>query len=99
MDAGLFFISSALKERIELEPIPGPGVYIVPTDPFLVCHFPYADDGDDRYPEYRPKDEGLPLLHGHVHSRWQQRGNMLNVSMDAHQMRLLSSDDVLGWFY
>lgn len=38
----------------------------------LLSHFPYAGDGDlkeDRATQFRLRNEGMPLLHGHVHSR------------------------------
>lgn len=38
---------------------------------FLLSHFPYeGDHGDreDRAVQYRLRDEGMPLLHGHTHS-------------------------------
>jgi calcineurin-like phosphoesterase family protein len=40
--------------------------------PFLVNHMPYVGDSanEPRYPEWRPKDEGSWLLHGHVHELW-----------------------------
>ncbi len=35
----------------------------------LLSHFPYVGDrGQERYAQWRLKDEGLPLLHGHTHS-------------------------------
>ena len=51
----------------------------------LMCHFPYeGDSGDhDRYVAERPRDEGLWLLHGHVHPKWRQRGRMINLGVDA----------------
>lgn len=38
-------------------------------DYLLLCHFPYVGDSQevDRHAGYRPKDEGLWLLHGHTH--------------------------------
>lgn len=27
-------------------------------------------------------NEGIPLLHGHVHNHWRRKGNMLNVGID-----------------
>ena len=49
-----------------------------------VSHFPYQGDSQDqdRYTQWRPKDEGLPLITGHVHGKWLQRGKMLNVGID-----------------
>lgn len=38
----------------------------------LLSHFPYTGDGEgreDRCDLYRMRDEGLPILHGHVHSK------------------------------
>lgn len=38
----------------------------------LLSHFPYAGDsggGPDRYTQYRLPCEGLPIIHGHTHSR------------------------------
>ena len=46
-------------------------VSVCGTD-FLLSHFPYdGDHGDreDRYTQYRLRDEGMPLLHGHLHTR------------------------------
>ena len=50
-----------------------------------VSHFPYSGDSHDidRFPEYRPVDEGRWLLHGHVHERWRQQGKQINVGVDA----------------
>lgn len=53
----------------------------------VVCsHFPYKGDktGKDRFPEWRPKDEGLVELHGHVHELWRVNGRMINVGVDVH---------------
>lgn len=51
----------------------------------ILNHFPY--DGDhtdsDRYVEYRPKDEGGWLLHGHVHNAWKVKGRQINVGVDV----------------
>lgn len=37
----------------------------------LLCHYPYEGDSGpiDRDPQWRPRDLGLPILHGHTHSR------------------------------
>jgi calcineurin-like phosphoesterase family protein len=59
----------------------------------LACHFPYRGDShdNDRYAEQRPADRGAWLLHGHVHERWQQRGRMINVGVDAWGYRPVSA--------
>jgi len=50
-------------------------------------HFPYSGDsseGPDRYPDFRPIDEGLVLLHGHCHSPLAVYGpRMVHVGVDA----------------
>jgi calcineurin-like phosphoesterase family protein len=40
----------------------------------LMSHYPYDDDHTEgvRYAEYRLRDEGLPLLHGHTHRQKQR---------------------------
>ena len=54
-----------------------------------MSHFPYAGSGEDsrtgveRFPGHRPVDRGGWLLNGHVHSKWRQRGRMINVGVDA----------------
>lgn len=51
-----------------------------------LCHFPYTGDhtsAGERYPQYRPKDDGKWLLHGHVHQLWKKRGKMINVGVDV----------------
>lgn len=39
-------------------------------EPVLLSHFPYDGDHtrEDRHREFRLKDHGMPLLHGHTHS-------------------------------
>lgn len=39
----------------------------------LFSHLPYNGDShgdEDRYPQQRPRDLGLPVIHGHVHGRY-----------------------------
>ncbi|MHB8287786.1 MAG: hypothetical protein ACYDEY_00835 [Acidimicrobiales bacterium] len=51
----------------------------------LVCHFPYQGDGGatERHRRFRPVDEGMWLLQGHVHEKWRQQGRMVNVGVDV----------------
>ncbi len=53
---------------------------------FVVNHLPYAASDENaregRYPEFRPKDRGRWLLHGHVHELWKVRDRMINVGVD-----------------
>lgn len=57
---------------------------------FLASHFPYHGEGErhlpERYPEYRLRDIGLPLVHGHIHSlaaRSLSRPREVHVGWDA----------------
>jgi calcineurin-like phosphoesterase family protein len=49
------------------------------------CHFPYRGDShdEDRFDEWRPRDDGRWLLHGHVHEKWQVDGRQVNVGVDV----------------
>jgi calcineurin-like phosphoesterase family protein len=49
----------------------------------LVHHMPYSGDDREKYHQYRPKDDGRALLHGHIHERWKTRGRMVNVGVDV----------------
>lgn len=52
----------------------------------LLSHFPYAGDsqGGDRYAQFRLRDEGARLLHGHVHNAFLVSGRGINVGVDMH---------------
>ena len=50
-----------------------------------VSHFTYVDEArerPDKYAAWRPRDEGRPLLCGHVHEKWKRRGREVNVGCD-----------------
>ena len=49
-----------------------------------LSHLPYKGDhkDTDRYTQWRLPDEGLPLLHGHVHQAWARWHNQINVGVD-----------------
>lgn len=59
----------------------------------LMSHFPYTGDGElkeDRGTQFRLRDEGLPILHGHVHTAerrtFAKTGNastQIHVGVDA----------------
>ena len=66
----------------------------------LLSHFPYVGDShsdEDRYADLRPVDTGLPLVHGHVHGEWRERGKMLNVGVDVWGFAPVSLDFVQNW--
>lgn len=54
----------------------------------LASHYPYVGDSHDvdRHAKHRPRwDDGVPLLHGHTHSRDHgPNGHQFHVGVDAH---------------
>jgi len=53
-------------------------------------HMPYqetsAEEGyapEPKHLQYRPKDDGMWLLHGHVHEKWRVKNKMINVGVDV----------------
>lgn len=65
-----------------------------------LSHFPYSGDhyDRDRYEQWRLRDEGLPLLCGHVHHSWKHEGNQFNVGLD-HSPNLVDHDEVQNWLW
>lgn len=53
----------------------------------LLSHFPYEGDhsSGDRYTQWRLRDEGAWLIHGHVHDAWLRNGRQINVGVDHLQ--------------
>lgn len=50
----------------------------------LLSHFPYAKDRHEaRYMQYRLRDEGAWLLHGHTHGTERLEGREIHVGVDA----------------
>ena len=51
----------------------------------MLSHFPYRGDHEhtgERYVQWRLRDEGLWLIHGHVHDEWKINGHQINVGWD-----------------
>jgi calcineurin-like phosphoesterase family protein len=68
---------------------------------FLLSHFPYAGDHTEkqRHVQYRLRDEGLPLVHGHIHSAEiynRLRPRQVHVGLDAWQLRPVSQEQVVS---
>lgn len=73
----------------------------------LLSHFPYEGEGGrenitERWPEYRLRDEGKLLIHGHTHEKITQgystKGTpQLHVGVDAWGMGLASEYIVTDW--
>lgn len=57
----------------------------------MLSHFPYCGDHteQERYVQYRLRNEGEWLLHGHTHSYIQQVGRQIHVGLDAWGMKLV----------
>lgn len=78
----------------------------------LVSHFPYEGEGDrspDRFTQWRLRDEGLPVIHGHVHSEkkltlsshqhpapWglYSPAKQIHVGLDAWDLNLVSLEQI-----
>lgn len=70
-----------------------------------LSHFPYQGEGDrpgERHPEWRMRDVGVPLLHGHTHSGTifstsEHGAPQMHVGLDAWGMRFVSLSEVDAW--
>lgn len=72
-------------------------------DSMMLSHFPYSGDHTEgeRYTQYRLRDEGLPLLHGHTHMRGKVTRSELNtpqihVGLDAWDLTPVSLEEVVA---
>lgn len=78
--------------------------HILGGRPVLISHLPYKVRGDeeiyeDKYDTRRPVDEGLPLICGHVHEKWRQRGRMFNVGVDANSLLPVAETELARWVH
>lgn len=64
---------------------------------FNLCHHPYrlADMYEDKYKDWRPKDDGKWLLCGHIHQHFKVKENMINVGVDVWDYTPVSLDTIL----
>ncbi|HTF53646.1 MAG TPA: metallophosphoesterase [Pseudonocardia sp.] len=65
----------------------------------LLSHFPYSADHTDkpRFAQYRFPDQGLPLIHGHVHKTYRKDGHQLHVGVDAWRFAPVPEYHVVEW--
>jgi calcineurin-like phosphoesterase family protein len=66
----------------------------------MLSHYPYAGDhyGTERDMQYRLRNEGKFLLHGHTHERMIiLQGAQLHVGVDSHNFTPVPLDDVAKW--
>lgn len=65
----------------------------------LLSHLPYenksSENFDKRYESLRPKDEGLFLLHGHLHCKYRKYYNRIDVGIDG-DFKLWSEDEIIA---
>ena len=62
----------------------------------LLSHFPYDGDhvGEERATQFRLRDEGAMLLHGHIHDKTRRNGRQIHVGLDAWDLRPVPEDDI-----
>jgi calcineurin-like phosphoesterase family protein len=80
LDAGFASVQAFARVKLPATVNNAPGRKV------LLSHFPYAGDshGGDRYAQFRLRDEGAWLLHGHVHNAFLLSGRGINVGVDVH---------------
>lgn len=61
----------------------------------VLCHHPYPTFEGDKYANWRPKNEGKYLLHGHTHSKEKIKNNMIHVGVDAWNYFPISSNQIM----
>lgn len=61
-----------------------------------LCHHPYKllHPSDDKYKNWRPKDDGRWLLCGHVHEKWKQIDKMINIGVDQWDFKPVSVEEI-----
>lgn len=65
-----------------------------------MSHYPHHGDSKDhdRHLDLRPPDDGMPLLHGHVHTKDKAHDdNMFHVGVDAHDFTPVPESEILEW--
>jgi calcineurin-like phosphoesterase family protein len=85
--------------RIETDRVPSAWPVQLGGRKMLLSHYPYAGDSHekDRHRELRPRWEGLPLIHAHVHTRWRENGPMFNVGVDVNQFAPVGEAVLAEW--
>ena len=71
-----------------------------PLEMALFSHYPYDGDshGEDRYAHLRADEyPGRPMIHGHVHTEWQIRGNQFNVGVDVNDFMPVAEEQLVEW--
>lgn len=63
----------------------------------MLSHYPYQGDHTphDRDTQYRLRDEGLPVLHGHTHSVSKGDAHQIHIGVDAWDLTPVSQEQVV----
>ena len=69
----------------------------------LLCHYPYRQSEEEiakldykvKYQDRRPENKGKWLVHGHVHSAWKIKGNMICCAVENWNYTPVSIDTIL----
>jgi calcineurin-like phosphoesterase family protein len=65
----------------------------------LLSHFPYTGDSvpgePDRFTQFRLRDEGDWLLHGHTHGKERLHGHQIHVGLDAWDLMPVPADTII----
>lgn len=76
-------------------------LFLDPHGEFALSHFPYDGDShdEDRYKDFRRIDNGVPLIHGHTHSKekisYSKKGTLqIHVGVDAWDYRPVSLGEI-----
>lgn len=90
VDAGFSYVTPFMRIKLDGNPV-------------LISHFPYDGDhtADERYEQYRLRDLGLPLIHGHTHSSipvtYSDKNSLqIHVGMDANDLTPVHESKVIG---
>jgi calcineurin-like phosphoesterase family protein len=72
-----------------------------PLADVMFSHYPYDGDshgdGADRYGFLRARSYGEPIIHGHVHTEWRERGKQFNVGVDVNDFKPVHEDELVAW--
>lgn len=78
---------TSVQEKLELK---------IGDKTFLLQHLPFLKEGEDqRFPDWRPKNNGQWLLCGHVHEKWLFQNRMINVGVDQWNFYPVSDAKIL----
>lgn len=84
--------------RMGFQEIMASGQLNIDGQQVILNHLPYSGDNvgmPERYQQYRSPNNGLWLLHGHVHTAWKQRDRMINVGVDQWDFTPVSITEII----